>query len=179
MKSYCLPFLMLDEFAKLPRPEKLLLIGLYHQWINNNCLPVRLDKVDINMLRLLTNSDDLSLESLHKRKWWRMRRCGLLFSDQSISFVTNPEDNLAVNLSLRKSDKPISSHSKQTINVRKTCVKVRKHDVNVRKTNAKVRKPYEVKFSTLIYTYINVLKGRYVSTCIEKNQKSRFSRTIK
>lgn len=142
MKSYCLPFLMLDEFAKLPRPEKLLLIGLYHQWINNNCLPVRLDKVDINMLRLLTNSDDLSLESLHERKWWRMRRCGLLFSDQSISFVTNPEDNLAVNLSLRKSDKPISSHSKQTINVRKTCVKVRKHDVNVRKTNAKVRKPY-------------------------------------
>ncbi len=142
MKSYSLPFLMLNEFAKLPRPEKLLLIGLYHQWINNNCLPVRLDKVDINMLRLLTNSNDLSLESLHERKWLRMRRCGLLFSDQSISFVTNPEDNSAVNLALRKSEKPISSRSKHTINVRKTCVKVRKHDVNVRKSNAKVRKPY-------------------------------------
>lgn len=142
MKSYYLPFLMLDEFAKLPRPEKLLLIGLYHQWINNNCLPVRLDKIDIKMLRQLTTIDDLILESLHKRRWLRMRQCGLLLSDHSISFVTNPEDNLAINLSLRKSDKQILLHSKQTINERKPCVKVRKRNTKVRKCDAKERKPY-------------------------------------
>ncbi|MGL5703869.1 MAG: hypothetical protein ACRDD6_01015 [Tannerellaceae bacterium] len=142
MKSYYLPFLMLDEFAKLPRPEKLLLIGLYHQWINNNCLPVRLDKIDIKMLHQLTTIDDLNLESLHKRRWYRMRQCGLLLSDDSLSFVTNPEDNLAINLSLKKSDKQILLHSKQTINERKPCVKVRKRNTKVRKCDAKERKPY-------------------------------------
>lgn len=141
MKTYYLPFLMLDEFAKLPRPEKLLLIGLYHQWINNNCLPVRLDKIDIKMLRQLTTIDDLILESLHKRRWYRMRQCGLLLSDHSVSFVTNPEDNLAINLSLRKSDKQILLHSKQDLNVRKPSVKVRKRNTQVPKCDAKERKP--------------------------------------
>lgn len=108
MNVYHLPFLSHKEFILLPRPDKLLLIGLYHQWVNNNCLPLRINQVNMKMLFDLSGIKDLKLDALPERRWRYMHRCGLFLSDDTITFVTNPTNNSCINLAksqLAKTDK--------------------------------------------------------------------------
>lgn len=142
--SLTLTFINLPDFDLLSRPDKLLLIGLYDQWIAYNCVPMHLNDIDYKALIRLTGVADLDLDKLSAKKTRSLMRFGVLFSDHSISFVLKPDENRPVDLTKSRNGKlrkrrrsGYANGSKPAVRGRKPAITSPKRAVSGKKEAAK------------------------------------------
>lgn len=124
--SLTLTFINLPDFDLLSRPDKLLLIGLYDQWIAHNCVPMHLNDIDYKALIRLTGVADLDLDKLSAKKTRSLMRFGILFSDHSISFVLKPDENRPVDLTKSRNGKLRKRRRSDNVNGSKRAVRGQK-----------------------------------------------------
>ena len=127
--SLTVTFINLPDFDLLSRPDKLLLIGLYDQWIAHNCVPMHLNDIDYKALIRLTGVADLNLDKLSTKKTRTLMRFGVLFSDHSISFVLKPDENRPVDLTKSKNGKQRKRRRSDYANGSKPAVRGQKRAV--------------------------------------------------
>lgn len=130
-----LPFVKQLEYKHLPRPDKLLLIGIFIQWKNYEEEHQHLDSVNHVEIQEITGDDTIDLRTLSSRKWRLLLQFGLIRIDNTITFIINKKTELTTDLSKE------GAHLSRIWNnkgKRKICQKnkqvVRKSDENVRKS---------------------------------------------
>lgn len=135
------PFAKQPEYQALPRPDKLLLIGIYMQWNNSGETNQLLEYVNHAEIHEITGDVSIDLHTLSNRKWRLLLQFGLIRIDNTITFIIDKKTDSTANLTKE------GSHLSRIWNnkgKRKICPKnlqvVRKSDENVRKSVQNVEK---------------------------------------
>lgn len=128
-KQFSLIFVDLPNFDLLPRPDKLLLFGLYDQWCEHKCMPLHFNEINYRWLIRLTGIANLNMCSLHEKKKRNLMRYGVFFLEDGITFVVKPEENAPADLTkleVGKRRKSAARSKKQSINGKKVSVSGKK-----------------------------------------------------
>lgn len=142
------PFAKQPEYQTLPRPDKLLLIGIYMQWNNCGEANQHLEHVDHTEIHQITGDMSIDLHTLSNRKWRLLLQFGLIRIDNTITFIIDKKTDSTTNLSKEGSN--ITRYwynkgggkicQKKTPFVKKTDTSDRKLDTNDRKSVRNARK---------------------------------------
>lgn len=142
------PFAKQPEYQTLPRPDKLLLIGIYMQWNNCGETNQHLDHVNHTEIHEITGDDSIDLRTLSNRKWRLLLQFGLIRIDNTITFIIDKKTDSTTNLSKEGSN--ITRYwynkgggkicQKKNSFVKKTDTNDRKLDTNNRKSVGNARK---------------------------------------
>ncbi|MGL6178066.1 MAG: hypothetical protein ACRC13_02385 [Tannerellaceae bacterium] len=150
------PFAKQPEYQALPRPDKLLLIGIYMQWNNSGETNQLLEYVNHAEIHEITGDVSIDLHTLSNRKWRLLLQFGLIRIDNTITFIIDKKTDSTANLTKEGSN--ITRYwynkgggqicQKKTPFVKKTDTSDRKLDTNDRKSvrNARKTDTNDVKF---------------------------------
>ncbi|HAC20771.1 MAG TPA: hypothetical protein DCF91_01575 [Porphyromonadaceae bacterium] len=142
------PFAKQPEYQALPRPDKLLLIGIYMQWNNSGETNQLLEYVNHTEIHEITGDVSIDLHTLSNRKWRLLLQFGLIRIDNTITFIIDKKTDSTANLTKEGSN--ITRYwynkgggkicQKKTPFVKKTDTSDRKLDTNDRKSVRNARK---------------------------------------